>query len=148
MNLKIKLVDKNLPKPEYQTLGSVGFDLYSRIDVVVKPWQPVIIPSNIIVKIPKGYFLMLSARSSTAKKFGLFLANGIGVIDPDYCGENDEIGVSVLNFTKKDVEIKKGDRIAQAILVNIAIPEKISLVSKMSSKNRGGFGSTGHRQKK
>lgn len=148
MNLKIKLVDSTLPKPEYQTKGSVAFDLYSRIDMEIKPWTPAVIPANFVVQVPKGYFLMLAARSSTAKKYGLMLSNGIGVIDLDYCGENDEVGIGVLNFTKKVVSIKKADRIAQAILVKIAIPKKISLKKKMSSKNRGGWGSTGHHQKK
>lgn len=145
MQLKLKLVDQTLPKPEFQTNGSVAFDLYSRIDISIMPWTLAVIPTNIIVKVPKGYFLMIAARSSTAKKFGFFLSNGIGVIDQDYCGEDDEVGVGALNFTKNKVNIKKGERIAQALLVKIAVPKTIKIEEKMSSKNRGGWGSTGHR---
>jgi len=142
MNLKIKLVDKNLPVPAYQTQGAVAFDLYSRKKVSVPPWQPTLIPLNLIVKIPKDYFLMLCARSSLAFKKNLIVANGIGVIDQDYCGEEDEIKLSVINFSKKEVLIEKGERIAQAILVKIAKVDKFIAVSKMNKKSRGGFGST------
>ena len=70
------------------------------------------------------------------------LANSVGIIDQDYCGEKDEIKALVLNFTKKTVVVKKGERIAQGILVKIARPE-IKEVEKMEKKSRGGFGSTG-----
>jgi len=142
MNLKIKLIDKTLPLPAYQTKGAVAFDLYSREKVVVPPWQPTLIPLNLIVKIPKGYFLMLCARSSLALKKNLIVANGVGVIDQDYCGEEDEIKLSVINFSKSDVVVEKGERIAQAILVKIAKADKFIMVKKMGKKSRGGFGST------
>jgi len=142
MNLKIKLIDKTLPLPQYQTKGSVAFDLYSREKVIISPWQPTLIPLNLIVKIPKGYFLMLAARSSLALKKNLIVANGVGVIDQDYCGEEDEIKLSVINFSKKEVIVEKGERIAQAILVKIEKTDKFIPVEKMTKKSRGGFGST------
>lgn len=143
MNLKIKLVDPSLPMPSYQTEGAVAFDLYARKDMSIPPFVPTIIPTNIIVKIPSGYFLMLASRSSTPLKKQLMIANGIGVIDQDYCGEEDEIGLQVLNFSKQNVEVKKGERIGQALLVKIAKAEKFVQVTSMSKKSRGGFGSTG-----
>jgi len=143
VDLKIKLVDTSLPLPKYETSGSVAFDLYSRIDITVPPFLPTIIPANIIVKIPEGYFLMVASRSSTPKKKGLIIANGIGVIDQDYCGDNDEIGLQVLNFTKEDVTVSKGERIGQALLVKIDKVDSFVQVEKMDEKSRGGFGSTG-----
>jgi len=142
MNLKIKLIDKTLPLPKYQTKGAVAFDLYSREKTVIPPWQPTLIPLNLIVKIPKGYFLMLCARSSLSLTKNLIVANGVGVIDQDYCGEEDEIKLSVINFSKKEVVVEKGERIAQAILVRIAKVDKFVALSKMNKKSRGGFGST------
>lgn len=143
MNIKIKLVDPSLPMPAYQTSGSVAFDLYARRDTVIPPFTPTIVPTNLIVKAPKGYFLMLASRSSTPLKKNLMVANGIGVIDQDYCGEEDEIGLQMLNFSKENVEVKKGERIGQALLVKIAKAEKFTAVTAMSKKSRGGFGSTG-----
>ena len=86
--------------------------------------------------------MLLFARSSLPLKKGLIVANSVGVIDQDYCGENDEIGLQVINFTKKNVIVDKGERIAQGLIVPI---EAVTMkeVKKMTSKSRGGFGSTG-----
>lgn len=143
MNIEIKLLDPSLPLPSYQTLGSVAFDLYSRITLTIKTWIPTIIPTNLIVNIPKGYMLMLVARSSLPLKKGLMVANGIGVIDQDYHGEKDEIGFQVINFTDKEITVERGERIGQALLVKIVTVEKFITVDIMSGKSRGGFGSTG-----
>lgn len=142
MHLKVKLIDPTLPMPEYKTKGAAAFDLYSRVEIEVPPFAPVIIPSNFIVKIPKGYFLMLAARSSLPKT-GLMLANGIGVIDEDFCGEDDEIGLFMINLTKNPVKVDKGQRLAQGILTKIAKAEKFVHTRKMSKRSRGGFGTTG-----
>ncbi len=142
MKLSVKLIDDSLPFPSYQTDGSVGFDLYSRVNLVIPPWQVTLIPLNLIVKIPKGYFLMIAARSSLALKKNLILANGVGVIDNDYHGEKDELKASVINFSQKPVVIKKGERIAQGIMVKIGKVKKFLKMVKIKKKSRGGFGST------
>lgn len=143
MNIRIKRIDSSLPLPEYQTEGSVAFDLYARMKTVVPSWSPTIIPANIIVEVPEGYFLMLASRSSTPIKKKLMIANSIGVIDQDYHGDKDEIGIQVLNFSDNDVIVEKGERIAQALLVKIAKVESFEEVESIKETSRGGFGSTG-----
>jgi len=128
--------------PQYQTPGSVAFDLYARTDITVKPKTIELIPTNLIVETPSGYMLMLAARSSLPLKKGLLLANGVGIIDQDYCGPEDEIKLQVYNFTQKDVIIKRGERIGQAVLIKIAKAE-FEEVGKAGGESRGGFGSTG-----
>src|SRR5690554_3338061 len=103
MKVRIKRVDSDLPLPSYQTEGAVAFDLYARTTTVIKPFTPTIVPTNLIIEVPKGYFLMLASRSSTPIKKHLMVANGIGVIDEDYHGDRDEIGVQFLNFSQEDV---------------------------------------------
>lgn len=142
--LIITLVDKNLPLPDYQTKGSVAFDLYARKKTTIKPKEIKLVPANLIVKIPKNYFLLIAARSSLPLKKGLMLPNGIGVIDQDFCGPKDEIHIELYNFTDKTAIIDKGERIAQAILVKIAKPDLLQGKIK-SQTNRGGFGSTGRK---
>lgn len=142
MNLKIKLIDKTLPPPEYKTKGAVAFDIYSRIDMKAPPFVVTYVPTNLIVKVPKGYFLLMAGRSSLPKN-GLILANGIGIFDQDFCGEEDEMKMIVLNFTKKTVKIEKGQRLCQAMLVKISQVSKFIQVKKMSTQSRGGIGSTG-----
>lgn len=141
MKLKIQRIDKTLPLPEYKTEGAVAFDIYSRVNEFIKPREIKYLPSNLIIQVPKGYFLMIASRSSTHKK-GLMLANGIGVLDQDYCGPKDEIFIPLYNFTDKKVQIEKGERIAQGILTPIkkAVWREVGSINK---KSRGGFGSTG-----
>jgi len=143
MKLKIKRVDSDLPVPQYQTKGSVAFDLYARQKTIVKPFSPIIIPTNIIIQVPDGYFLMLASRSSTPIKKYLMVSNGIGVIDQDFNGDADEMGIQVLNFSQRDVIVERGERIAQALLVKIAKVTDFEEVESMSKSSRGGFGSTG-----
>lgn len=141
--MKIKRIDKSLPLPEYKTEGSIAFDLYSREEVIIPAQGWALVPSNFILEIPKGQGLIISARSSLAKHYpGLILANGIGLIDSDYCGPEDEIKISLYNFTNQEIKIKKGDRIAQAFLVKYQ-KYPFQEIEEMGNYNRGGFGSTG-----
>ena len=142
MQINIKLIDFSLPVPQYHTAGSVGFDLCARIDMIIKPFTPTIIPLNIIVQVPAGHAMLLLARSSLPLKKGLIVANSVGIIEQDYSGETYEVGLSVLNFTKNDVTVVKGERIAQGLIVPVEAV-KFLKVKKMNDQSRGGFGSTG-----
>ena len=70
-----------------------------------------------MIAVPNGYFLGIFARSSTPLKRGLMVANGVGVIDADYCGPADEIKIQVLNITDAPVKVTAGDRLAQGIVL-------------------------------
>lgn len=144
MKVKIKRIDKSLEIPEYKTKGAVGFDLLARAETVIKPFEVKLIPLNLVVKVPKGYGLFLFSRSSTPSKKGLIVANSVGVIDQDYNGEEDELKLSVLNVTKKNVTVEKGERICQGIFLKLSVA-KFTESKKMSKKSRGGFGTTGHK---
>ena len=70
------------------------------------------------------------------------VANGVGIIDPDYSGPDDEVMVQVLNFTASEVAVKRGDRLAQAIV--LAAPRVVwEEVTEIRPVTRGGFGVTG-----
>lgn len=140
MKVKIKLVDRSLPLPQYQTSGAVAFDLYSRQDLIIKPHELIRIPTNLIIEVPSGYMLYLKDRSSLSKKKGLIATAGI--IDQDFCGPNDEILFQVYNFTEDNVEIKKGERLGQAVFVKIAKAEWEEVSEDIKLVSRGGFGST------
>lgn len=142
MKVKIKLVDEKMPLPEYKTVGAVGFDLYLRQEEKIAPHAVVRMPANVVIKVPKGHFLLINGRSSTPGKFGLFVFPGI--IDPDYCGDEDEFSIQAMNLTNKTIRIEKGLRVAQGILIKIS-KANFNVVSKMGSKSRGGYGTTGHK---
>ncbi|MFC1599827.1 dUTP diphosphatase [Patescibacteria group bacterium] len=138
---KIKRIDTNLPLPVYETGGSVGFDIIAREKAEIPPKEIKLIPGNIIVEVPKGYMLMVASRSSTPKKKGLTPPHGLGIIDHDYCGNEDEIKIQVYNFTDEPVIVERGEKIAQGVFIRI---DKLEWeeVDDMTSDSRGGFGST------
>jgi dUTP pyrophosphatase len=141
LQVNITRVDPELPLPNYATSGSVGFDLICRLDTEIAPFHLARIPGNIIVQTPPGYMLLLTMRSSTAQRKGLLIPNGVGVIDQDYCGDGDELLVSVYNFRNEAVTVTRGERVAQGIFVPIArvVWNEVSQIGQ----GRGGFGSTG-----
>lgn len=141
MKVKIKRIDKSLPLPVYETGGSVGFDFVAREDTEVKPDEISLIPANVIVEVPKGYALILASRSSTPRKHGLTKPHGIGVIDNDYCGPEDEIKIQVKNFRQASVTIRRGDKIAQGLFVKTD-QLQFEEVDEIKAESRGGFGST------
>lgn len=142
MNVRIKRNDPSTPLPQYHTSESAGFDIASSVDITVPVGEVVKIPTGLVIEAPKGHFLLIAARSSLPLKKGLAMANGIGVIDPDYAGPKDEISIIVINFTQKPVEVKKGERLAQGIFLPV---EQASWeeVDQLREKDRGGVGSTG-----
>ncbi|MBI5412184.1 dUTP diphosphatase [Candidatus Peregrinibacteria bacterium] len=142
MEIRLKRIDPTLPLPRYETSGAVGFDLYAREATSIQPRGIVLIPSNFIIEVPQGYALIVASRSSAPRKWGITPPHGIGVIDQDYHGPEDEIKIQVMNFTDQPVTIKKGERVAQAIFVR-ADQIQFKEVSEIKKESRGGFGSTG-----
>lgn len=143
MDIKIKRFDKTLPIPEYKTNGASAFDLYSREDVTINPGEVVLIPLNVAIEVPKGYFVLLVGRSSTYK-LGIICANGLGIGDSDYCGDNDEYKFPALNYTKEVVHIEKGTRCCQMLILPVQ-QVNIQDVEHLDNTDRGGFGTTGNK---
>jgi dUTP pyrophosphatase len=111
---------------------------------VVEPGRVALVPTGLVVEVPAGMFLGIFARSSTPLKRGLMVANGVGVIDPDYCGPTDEVKIAVMNFTDAPVTVSRGDRIAQGIFLS-APRVSWDEADQLREASRGGFGATGER---
>ncbi len=142
IKIRIKRVDASLPLPSYQTNGSVAFDFLARVETVIGPRSIALIPANVIVCTPPGHMLVIASRSSLPLKKGLIIPNGIGILDQDYCGPEDEAKIQVYNLTENPVKIERGERIAQGIFVKIEQAEWQE-TDALVAKSRGGFGSTG-----
>lgn len=143
MKLSIKRIDTTLPLPELHTAGAVGFDLVARENVTIPAGSYGLVPNNIVVQIPQGYALFIAARSSTLKKKGLMLGNGIGIIDQDYCGPQDEIMTLFFNPGTEDILVERGERWSQGILTPVAQPVFVEEEGDFRPGSRGGFGTTG-----
>ena len=129
--------------PAYGTDESAGFDLAAAHDVTVAPRQIVLVRTGLVIEVPSGHFLAIFARSSTPLRRGLMVANGVGVIDPDFSGPDDEVMIQVLNVTDAPVEVRRGDRLAQGIILQsprVTWQE----VNELRAVTRGGFGATGN----
>jgi dUTP pyrophosphatase len=141
VTVRITKRDPRAQVPEYQTGGSAAFDFAIIEDAVVAPRGHALLRTGLIVCLPEDHLLHVYARSSLFKKHGLVLANGVGVIDSDYCGPDDEVLLSVWNPGDAEVRVAAGTRIAQGIV--FARPRVTWVEGDISGAGRGGFGSTG-----
>jgi dUTP pyrophosphatase len=142
VRLAVRRIDTSLPLPAYQTPGATAFDLACRESMTISPGALASIPSNLVVGVPTGYVLLVALRSSTPHRTGLVSPHGVGIIDQDYCGPDDEIGILVYNPTASPIVVRRGDRIAQGLLLPVERVEWDEEAT-MPGSSRGGFGSTG-----
>ena len=108
----------------------------------IPPRAIALVGTGLVIGVPAGYFLGIFARSSTPLKRSLIVANGVGVVDPDYSGPTDEIRIQLWNIGDGEAVIRRGDRLAQGIVLP-APRVTWEEVSELRTEVRGGFGSTG-----
>lgn len=137
-----KRLDKELPQLAYATDGSVGLDTFVRGNVTIPAHGWATIPLNIVGRAEKGTFIGVLPRSSTFKKKGLLLANSLGVVDQDYCGDEDEMLALVYNTKGHDVVLENGDRLFQLVIFDVETPKPVEVEGSLRDGNRGGHGST------
>jgi dUTP pyrophosphatase len=142
MRLRIRRLDPTISLPAYATDEAAGFDLAAAHDVMVPPQRIALVRTGLVIEVPSGHCLAIFARSSTPLKRGLLVANGVGIVDPDYSGPEDEVMIQVLNITGADVHVSRGDRLAQGIILP-APRVRWREVEEIRDVTRGGFGVTG-----
>jgi dUTP pyrophosphatase len=137
VRVRIKRFDKSLPLPAY-TEGAGCFDLICRQTVTIPPHQIKAIPQNVAIEVPDGHVCLLFSRSSTPLRKGIMLANGVGVVDPFYCGDKDEFLAFFHNITDEPITVEAGDKVVQGMFVK---PQAIQWqeVSSMNSAGHGGY---------
>lgn len=141
MILKVKVLNENARVPAYATAGSAAFDLVSTHGVNITPNEAKVVGTGLAFEVPEAHVMLVFSRSGHGFNNGLRLANCVGVIDSDYRGE---VKAKVHNDSNTTYQIKAGERIAQAMIVPIALV-KFMVVDELSSTERGegGGGSTG-----
>ncbi len=137
--------NSNINLPVRSTKNSAGYDVEAAEDCVIpafKPGQkPTLVKTGIKAYMESDEVLILANRSSNPGKKGLILANSIGVVDSDYYGNSDNDGhimYAFFNFKAEDIEIKKGERIGQAIFQKYLVTDN----DIAQGERTGGFGST------
>jgi dUTP pyrophosphatase len=142
MNVNIRRLTPDTPLPEYKTAGACGFDIASIEEAELLPGERKKIRTGLVVKVPEEHVLLLFSRSSNAKK-GIRIANGVGVVDQDYCGPEDELFAFMHNFGQEAYKIEKGERIMQGVIVPVLRGITFTESDDFNGTNRGGFGTTG-----
>jgi dUTP pyrophosphatase len=123
-----------------QTEGAWGYDLKASKQTIIDGYEYALIPTGIYLarRLPDGVMMGILPRSSLFMRHGLLVANSLGVIDQDYTGE-----IKILVYATRQCTIDRGERIAQVVFFNVALPDIIVSDEQQGMKERGGFGSTG-----
>lgn len=160
---KFELINKNETElmPTRATKESAGYDLRAAQDVVIPPLLfsrdtpilysldretirednkkvVVMVPTGVTFKGEVGDMLYIQPRSGIATKDLLLIPNSPGLVDNDYYP--NEIKAALINLSSNAIEIKKGERIAQAVILNY---QTVSDEEEVATERTSGFGSTG-----
>lgn len=134
------------------------FDLSVARDFTVLKGKVNYVPLGVAMKLPHGMEAIMASRSSTPKKYGIYMPISIGIIDNSYHGNEDEWCYIASTLNGEDVNLQAGTRICQfriqlsqraTVLDRIRwiFDSKITFkhVDNLSNDNRGGMGSTGNK---
>ncbi len=134
INLNIQILDNAKGEPEYGSIEASGLDLKAGIDnqIIIKRNEFFVVPTGIIIEIPKGYEAQVRPRSGLAAKNGISVLNTPGTIDSDYRGE---LKVILINHGKQDFSVTSGMRIAQLIIAP-SYKVKMNFVKEISTNTK------------
>ena len=144
MKLTFKKLDERAVIPSRATAGSAGMDLCACLDepVILAPGEIRLIPTGLTAQTDEtDVALLIYPRSGLSTRYGISLANCVGVVDSDYRGE---WSVPLINHGKEPFTVEHGMRIAQLVPTRILIPE-VEVAEELTGTERGegGFGSSG-----
>ena len=141
MRIPLKRLDGDFPAPAHAHPGDGGVDLRAAAPARLEPGERATVPTGVAVAIPEGHAGLVVPRSGLANRHGIGVVNAPGLIDSGYRGE---IAVILVNHGDEAVDIGRGDRIAQLVVVPVAVQELVEVADlPPSRRGEGGFGSTG-----
>lgn len=140
--IRVKYFEPDLPQIQKISKGD-WIDLRAAERVELKAGEYRLIRLGVGMILPAGYEAHILPRSSTPDKFGIMIANSMGVIDNSYSGDGDEWKCPA--YAIRDTVIEKGDRIAQFRIMENQPRLIFERVFRLRDKDRGGIGSTGKR---
>ncbi|MEA2881086.1 MAG: dUTP pyrophosphatase [Bradyrhizobium sp.] len=151
MSAPVKVEVRQLPHgeglalPAYQSADAAGLDLLAAVPeagpVTLEPGKHALVPTGLIIALPRGYEAQVRPRSGLAAKHGVSVLNAPGTIDADYRGE---VSVLLINHGHAPFTIRRGERIAQMVIAPVVQVELVSVAALPGTdRGSGGFGSTG-----
>ena len=140
-NIQIKLLTEDSIIPKKQHELDIGYDLHSSVDIKLASKKVTLVKTAISISLPKDVGGFVLPRSGLSSKHLITLINSPGLIDPGYTGE---LIVPLINHGEKNYKIKRGDRIAQLVFINVQNIEFEVVNNHIDSERSDkGFGSTG-----
>ena len=142
MTLRVVRLDVRATLPARAHPDDAGLDLHALDRATLAPGERASIPTGLAVEIEPGHAGLVLPRSGLAARHGISVVNAPGLIDSGYRGE---LRVLLLNTDRREAfELHAGDRIAQLVLIAVAIAEPVEVAELSdSSRGAGGFGSSG-----
>jgi dUTP pyrophosphatase len=142
MQANFKRLDPEVEKPTSSHIGDAAVDLQARYDFTLEPGERASVQTGLAVAIPQGFAGLVLPRSGHARRLGVGVVNGPGLIDSGYRGE---VSVLLINHGQEKVSFSRGDRIAQLAVVPVVAMDWVE-VEELDETSRGpdGFGSTGY----
>jgi dUTP pyrophosphatase len=139
--LRVRRLDPAAVVPERAHDDDAGLDLRSVESLVLKPGERAMVRTGLAIELPAGHAGLVVPRSGLAARHGISVVNAPGLIDAGYRGE---VKVILLNTGADPFPVDVGDRIAQLVIVAVAVLEVVEAESlEASARGDGGFGSTG-----
>jgi len=141
-DLPVRRLDPRAVMPSRAHPGDAGLDLVALDPCDLAPGARAAVPTGLAVAVPVGFAGLVVPRSGLARRHGVTVANAPGLIDAGYRGE---LVVLLVNLGDAPHRVEPGDRIAQLVLVPVALAEPVVVDDLPPSDGRGdgGFGSTG-----
>ena len=151
MSTSVKVDIRQLPHgeglalPAYQSAHAAGLDLLAAVPedtpMILAPGKHALIPTGLTIALPPGYEAQVRPRSGLAAKHGVTVLNSPGTVDADYRGE---VCVLLINHGDRPFPVRRGERIAQMVIAEVARVELVPVTSlSTTDRGSGGFGSTG-----
>ncbi|MEI6645406.1 MAG: dUTP diphosphatase [bacterium] len=141
MTVKFKKTHPDATLPTYAHPGDAGMDVCSCTSLTIQPGARALVPTGLVMELPRGTEAQMRPRSGLAIKNGITLLNTPGTIDEGYRGE---IGIILINLGHEPFDIRPGMRIAQMVIapvLRVAVEEVVDVSD--TTRGTGGFGSTG-----
>ena len=147
--IKVRVVvqtnGRDLPLPKYQTAGAAGMDLLAALPadkpVKLKRGARALIPTGLVIELPRGFEAQVRPRSGLALRHGVTVLNSPGTIDSDYRGE---VAILLVNLGDATFTVQRGERIAQMIIAPVSRADLVEAkTTRATKRGSGGYGSTG-----
>lgn len=137
---------EGLPLPAYQSAEAAGMDLLAAVEeaapVVLAPGERELIPTGLVLELPRGMEAQIRPRSGLALRHGITVLNSPGTVDSDYRGE---LKVLLVNLGQAPFEIRRGERIAQLVIAPVTLARLELGAVDETARGDGGFGHSGRR---